>query len=716
VTQRNVKINIARRFMLGAAAALVLLMAVWWIVSFSNNSALVHGAINDAQIAQSDNLAAGQLASADSLQHLTNVKRTLAQLKDYGQNGAPMSYGAFLYAGNSIRQPLRTIYYNLFRKLLLAPTQNNLVQVCNKPDGAPNTDYVYDSLKSYLITTQYSNKVGTMPTLATVLTERWKKDQAATKTQQDLALENFQFYVEDLPQGNPYSDATRPNENAVFTAREYLKNYNQEQHIYQMMLSDAGRGQKTIIFNQDYPDSRGTIVNSYPVDPAFSKGGSDNFTKELGDPKRYFNGEEWVLGPSTAPPKSAEQLKQEFAGMYSKDMIKRWQGYLNATSVVPYTSLNDAVSKLDKLGGGQSPLMRVLCVASDNTSKINDAKAVFQPLEVVTPPGCLDQPMGANASSYLASLIALKGALQQIASSQPPDPNALAAAKPVAIQAEGEVTKLSGTFRPDSPVFGKTTQLLKDPITLVGPMLQGEAGAPVNAGAGGVCAAMSPMLSKYPFNSNAKVEATLDEVNQLLNPQSGQLWQFVNSTLKPFVILSGSDYGPNPAQQKPVVTQAFLRFLNRAKHLTDALYKGGPNPNLTFTIQPLAAADLDHVTLTIDGTTLSADPKQGGSKAFTWPGSTPGAALLARYGGASSDFTISDKSGLWAVWRLLDTAQKVALTGNQYQVQWAPETSAGPITVHGHALIIPFSLDAQGSQIFSRGYFGDLKCVGKAVQ
>ncbi len=577
VTQRNVKINVARRIMFGAAAALVLLLAVWWIVSFSNNNSLVHGAINDAQTAQADNLPSGQLASADTLQHLTNVKRTLAQLKGYGQNGVPMSYGAFLYAGDSMRQPLRTIYYNLFRKLLLTPTQNNLVQICSRPDAVGNPDKVYDSLKSYLITTQYANKVSTMPTLATVLVDRWKKDQAATRAQQDLALENFQFYVDDLAQGNPYSD-TRPNENAVFSAREYLKNYNQEQHIYQMMLADAGRGQKTIIFNQDYPDSRGIVINSYPVDPAFSKNGSDNFVKELADPKRYFSGEEWVLGPSAAVTKSAAQLKQEFTAMYSKDMIQRWQGYLNATSVAPYTSLTDAVTKLDKLGGGQSPLMRVLCVASDNTSKINDAKAVFQPLEVVTPPGCLDQPMGANASSYLASLIALKGALQQVATVQPPDPNALNAAKPVAIQAEGEVTKLSGTFRPDSPVFAKTTQLLKDPITRVQPLLEGEAGAPVNAGAGGVCAAMNPMLAKYPFNPSAKAEATLDEVNQLLNPQSGTLWQFVNGPLKPFVMLAGSDYVPNPAQQKPVVTQAVSTLPESRKTSDGCLVQRRPKP------------------------------------------------------------------------------------------------------------------------------------------
>lgn len=716
ITLRNVKINVARRILLATASALVLLMAVWWIVSFANNRALVQGAVADVQTAQAENLPAGQLASANSLQHLTNIKRTLAQLNDYDQNGAPWSYRAFLYTGNSMREPLRTVYYNLFRKLLLAPTQSNLVQICNRPEVSNGADYVYDSLESYLITTQYSNKVGVMPTFPTVLLDRWQRGQATTKNQQDLALENFKFYAQDLTQGNPYPDKSRPDENAVATAREYLKNYNQESHVYQMMVADAGHGGKPIIFNQDYPDSRGIVINSYPVDPAFSKTGSDNFTKELSDPKYYSNLEDWVLGPYAPPKKSMTERKQVFAAMYSKDMVQKWQNYLSATSVAPYANLGDAVNKLDKLGGGQSPLMRVLCVASDNTSKIADAKNAFQPLEVVTPPGCLDQPMGANATTYLGSLIALQGTLKQVAATQPPDQNAVNTAKQNVIQAEGEVTKLSGAFKPDSPVFGKTTELLKDPITRVTAMLEGEAGAPANAGAAGVCASMSPMLSKYPFNPSAKVDATLDELNQALNPQSGQVWQFVNGPLKPFVTLSGNDYMPNPAQQKPVVTQVYLRFLNKAKHLTDAVYKGGAAPNLTFTIQPISAQDLDHVTLTVDGTTLSADPKQGVSKTFSWPGSVQNAILLARYGNSSADFTIFDRTGLWAIWHVLDTAQQVAPSGTQYQVQWTQETSAGPTKVNGHVLIMPFSLDAQGSQIFSRGYFGDLKCVSKAVQ
>jgi type VI protein secretion system component VasK len=257
---------------------------------------------------------------------------------------------------------------------------------------------------------------------------------------------------------------------------------------------------------------------------------------------------------------------------------------------------------------------------------------------------------------------------------------------------------------------------LKDPITRVNDLITIGPIEAINKAAGGACADMKSMLSKYPFNPTSKPEATLDEVDKQLNPKSGAIWQLANDTMKKYVVLSGADYVPNPEQAKVTVTPVFLGFLNRAKHLTDAMYKsGGPKPDLTFSVRPLPAQDLDHITLTIDGTTLSTDPKQGTSKTFSWPGTTSNAILLVRFGGASVDSSLSDNTGLWAIWHLLDTAQKISVAGNQYQVQWVLQTTAGPVIINGHPATAPFVLDAQGSQIFSRGFLGGLRCTGTAL-
>src|SRR5581483_6151842 len=178
VTQRNVKLNLARRLLLGAVSAVALLAAVWWLVSYMNNRALVRDAIEAARAVPSANPRAGQLASLDSLQRLDNIRSTLARLESYQRDGAPIDYGAFLYAGNSIREPLQTVYYALFRKLLLAPAQQNLVAICDNPAAyeAQGYGYLYDTLKAYLITTNHHEK-STADFLAPALLLRWQKDQ-----------------------------------------------------------------------------------------------------------------------------------------------------------------------------------------------------------------------------------------------------------------------------------------------------------------------------------------------------------------------------------------------------------------------------------------------------------------------------------------------------------------------------------------------------------
>ena len=125
--QTNVKVNFARRVMMAAAAAAALAMAAWWTVSYSNNSTLVHNAVEAAQSVPAVGLSPGQLASEESLQTLSRIRETLAVLNGYEKDGAPLSYRALLYKGNDIREPLRETYYALFRAFAAAthPADSN---------------------------------------------------------------------------------------------------------------------------------------------------------------------------------------------------------------------------------------------------------------------------------------------------------------------------------------------------------------------------------------------------------------------------------------------------------------------------------------------------------------------------------------------------------------------------------------------------------------
>ncbi len=392
VARENVKVNLARRVLLGVAAACALLMGLWWTVSYFNNRALVRDAVEAARAVPGASLPAGQLASLDSLQRLTRVRKTLELLRQFDRDGVPLEYGAFLYAGDSLRQPLRRTYYALFRKILLSPTQESLVAICSHPETQESRgySYLYNALKAYLITTDHHEK-STVEFLAPTLLEHWTKGVQVDPERQDLARSNFEFYAGELQGENPYPQLARPNEEAVQSARAFLKRSKQEDRIYQALLAEAGRGQKPFVFNTEFPGSAETVINKYQVAPAFTKGGSAAFAKELGDPARYLSGEEWVLGEPINAAQDRQMLKQALSDHYARDLAKTWREFLVATSVVPYGGLADAANKLGKLSSPQSSLLQILCVASENTKALSQA---FQPPQFVTPPGCSSKLVG----------------------------------------------------------------------------------------------------------------------------------------------------------------------------------------------------------------------------------------------------------------------------------------------------------------------------------
>ncbi|MFL6464148.1 MAG: ImcF-related family protein, partial [Bryobacteraceae bacterium] len=719
MAQRNVKVNLARRILLGAAAALALFMAGWWSVSYSNNRALVGNAVEAARAIPSAGLPSGQLASLDSLRRLTRVRDTLDTLNRYDREGVPFNYGAFLYAGHAIRQPLRVTYYALFRKLLLAPTQETLVGICTKPEQyeSQGYSYLYNSLKAYLITTDHHEK-STVDFLAPVLLQHWPNGQQVDNDRQDLARRNFEFYADELRDANPFGRYAKPDAIAVENARTFLKRSKQEDRIYQALLAEAGRGQKPIIFNSDYPGSAETVINTYRVDGAFTKNGSAMFAKELEDPARYFSGEDWVLGEAINAAQDRQKLKMDLTEHYGRDLTKKWREYLNATSVVPFGSVPDAANKLAKLSSPQSPLLQVLCVASENTKA---AAQSFQPVQFVTPPPCSDKLVNSANNTYMQGLISLKTSLQAVGPIANADPNNLNAANASATQAENTVSNLALSFTPDpadpkSNVLSKTTQILREPITRVPVLLKAGVGAAANAAAADLCKSIRPMLDEYPFNSQSRVDATLQDVNSFLKPQDGRLWQLYNSQLKQYLIPAGNDYVRASGQQA-AVTDTFLRFFNRAAHMSQAMYKGdAQQPSMSFSMQPLPSPDVTHVTLSINGQTLSTDLKTGArSQTFAWPGTAATAYLGVSFGNGP-EFAIAQSNGLWAIWHLLDTGEHLPQSSGQLEWQWTQKTSAGVTTINGHPATVKFALDSQSSQIFRPQYFSSLGCASKAVQ
>src|SRR5262249_38920190 len=157
---------------------------------------------------------------------------------------------------------VRKVYYAKFKQLMFGTTQDGLLSLLQRAPSAPGPDddylYAYNTLKSYLLTTsewKRSSDRSLQEFLGTTLLDHWseKRKEAIGKNRMDLAKLQFDFYGQDLHNGNPYSDQGE----AVPIEREriYLSKFSGFDYIYRLMLSDASRINPPMTFNGKFPGS-----------------------------------------------------------------------------------------------------------------------------------------------------------------------------------------------------------------------------------------------------------------------------------------------------------------------------------------------------------------------------------------------------------------------------------------------------------------------------
>jgi type VI secretion system protein ImpL len=722
VAQSSVKVSFWRRAALAAAAAVAVVLAILWAISFTGNHELVSGSVGAAQRMPAQGLPSTQLASLDSLQQLEQMREKLALLDEYGRAGKPLHLRFGLYSGDAIRDPLRQVYYGLFRRVLLAPTQDTWIAACSNPpksNDIANYGAVYDALKAYLITTQNHEK-SSRDFLSPVLMRYWLNGRQIDDQRRGLAQNQFDFYANDLAGLNPYPHFAHPNENAVSSARVYLNAFGYQQRVYQGMLTEASKQNPSIVFNQEFPGSAAVVVNNYRVDGAFTKTGFAAFQKELQDPDKYSRGEEWVLGPASNIPPNKAELVQELQKLYQGGFVNAWRSYIKATTVVPYHGVQDAANKLGRLTGNGSPLLLVLCVASQNTAVPDkNIASLFQPPQIVTPPqGCLEKPSSTANAPYMDALTRLQSSLSQVAANPGND-----AAKMQTIadasQATGVARDLDRNFPRDGQnVDENTFRILLAPIASIPGLVGGLDRNAVNGQAKALCAQMRSLLAKYPFNPKSPSDATLTEVSSIFKQPDGALWATYNQNFQKLMVRQGSQFVAVSGQNM-TVTGAFLNWFSRAAVVSDALFKNGAqSPSFTFAIKPAPSDDIEGVSLEIDGQSAKY-PKGGGSfQQFTWPGNVQNAALQVRFVKGTSFNFPTGQPGLWSLFRWLDSTEHWQQQGTTYTFESTVRTNAGPVTIpsNGHPATVKFILDPMGSPV-RPGFFSGLSaCPSVAVQ
>jgi type VI secretion system protein ImpL len=713
------KTSLWQRSLLAVSIGVLLICIIGFIVSFVENKNLETEVLSVSGGIPSVQLTAQQLPSLDALNRIETLRQSAQTLAQYHQEGAPLGLRWGLYVGNSLYRQVRKIYFQHFWQLLFGQTQASLVQTLSSLPATPgpNDQFgpVYDALKAYLITTSNHDK-STRLFLSPVLLQAWTAGRNIDQDRVQLAQKQFDFYSEELKQANPFSSEN--DTLAVAGARNYLSQFSGSERVYRFMLAEASKADPSINFNRMFPRSAEIVMDGKEVDGAFTRAGWAFMQDAFKNLPKYFRGEEWVLGPGSAQNVDAAKLAQDLQARYQQDYIGQWRAFLKSANVVRYNSLTDASQKLARTSSNDSPLLALFCTVAQNTAVAQpDISQAFQPVQTVVSPNCQNQYIGPQNTAYVTALSGIQACLDQ-ASNSPAEQREAAKAQCMnpASTAQQAARQIGQGFKIDQEAhLDETVQnLLLAPITWVSGVLR-----PGPVSGAGLCAQMSPLTAKFPFNARSSAEASPQELATFFDPQSGALAQFYNSSLKNLLLAQGTEFVPNPSSAQKL-NPAFLNFFNAAMNLQRALYGGGPGQmQFKYALRPHPTESVGSLSMNIDGQTMTYKGGNAPFKQFTWPGTAAqGVTLTVKITGGS-ELGFPSYEGTWGVFHFFADADRWQQNGSTYNIEWVLRVAGGrPVTApSGKPVTVQFDLDTLGAPpILQKGYLSSMQCVSSVAR
>ncbi|MGH9575642.1 MAG: ImcF-related family protein [Candidatus Acidiferrales bacterium] len=698
----STKVNSLRRLVFAAATAVCVILSIAFLISFLSNRSLESDVAAAVQGVRAGAASNGDLGSLQDWQALDALRQPLQQLSSYQRDGAPLHMRWGLYSGADVYARGRAVYFARFRQLFFDQTYNSLHSTLTAlpVSPGPNDDYsaAYNPLKAYLIVSSHPEK-STREFVTPTLLKSWLAGRDLDDQRKQLVQQQLDFYADELKISNPYT--LEADFAAIGKTHNYLAQFAATQRIYRSMLAAAAKTNPGLNFNRKYPDATSVVRDPYEVSGAFSKAGWNFMKGAVQHADQYTSGEEWVLGDQTQGGQhSAGNSAADLTAMYTKDYIQAWREFLNQATVYRGGSYQDQAQKLASLSGNRSPLLMLMCEASQNTAIDSpDVTKAFAPVQQVVPSPCQDQVIQPPSQNYVKALNAVQTCLEAVPPGLTGDAltTALAPCNALSGQARAAADQIAQGFAidHDGKMDVRVKTLLEAPT--------GAAAAPPPPGPGGMeamCSSLKGMDAKYPFNPAASQEVSLGDFVGFFQPGSGAFSKFLDQN-KAIYELQNGQYVQKGGKPQPAVTA----LVNRAAGIQRALFPAGATaPQFKFIVKAHPQPEISSETLTIEGQPLKVAGNHDGEKAFVWSGAG-GEASLSINGTSFGEF-----QGPWAAFRLFDYYNWTAgPTG--YHLSWPVRGFGGQqAKINGKPLVAEFDLDSGNIPLFQRSYLTALKC------
>lgn len=377
---------------LGAVAALALLMGAWaW--SYSNNAQLVRNASRDLQ--QAVALQHNRVDLKARLEALQLLQDRMEQLDHYAKEGGITTHLG-IYQGDAIREKLLREYNHGMQQVMLAPTVVSLeaylasvVEARGKlgqtavtavesdvlyQNASPtNTNDAYNALKTYLMLGQPQHVESSH--LAQQLTLFWRawldanRGQMSREEMVRTAEKLLTFYVAQA--GKPGWPQIQTKATLITDTRlalsQVMKGQPAVERVFAQIKARAAARFGTVTVNSLVGENnKGLISGSYAVSGAFTRKAWEDYVqnaiKEAANTQ--LSTTDWVLDVTEQSDLSLagspEYVARELSGMYKREYAHEWGKFLAGLSIADFTSFNDAVAQVNRLGNATTSPLRVL--------------------------------------------------------------------------------------------------------------------------------------------------------------------------------------------------------------------------------------------------------------------------------------------------------------------------------------------------------------------
>ena len=517
------------------------------------------------------------------------------------------------------------------------------------------------------------------------------------------------------------------NENLVSVARLQLETQPDPATLYRQIVTSKAARKKSLTLksilkhgNRKYFRSKGRVAYAYTA-----KGWQEYVYPEIHRVVTVASSGDWVMGTANEQGENlvdnskVAMLEKAIRSLYFKDYTTQWFGFINSVKVRPFANLSDASIALAKLSSIDGPFVNFMKQVNKNII-LNDTPRVEQPVST-------DKMAKKDKAAKLAEKV--KVALPSIVAKRVPElENRFADLRRFSNGGEqgkisellqqyirtlstihSDIKTLAGSNDIDARAMEFSQQLLSGEDTQSGLQsswivvesqlralepetkiaLDGLFKSPLQSTFKSIAVVARRQLDvewnnqvyalyekglkgKYPFALQG-ADAAVDDVAELLNSRSGVLWTFVDEQLSPFLKKRKSKWEERTWNDMGIgFSNELLSGLYKANRVKRSLFsKDSERSEFQFQILPIPQRGIRETYLGFSEQSYRYRNEPEEWRKFKWPGQ--GTTEVARvYAVDRSGKRASiEKSGPWALLRVLNAAKIKWIKGTEYTASWS---------------------------------------------